>query len=170
MVAQAMAGPSGAACGCSNTSGGFKSVRSWQPQCACNCTVSLCHRALGCMATAPWITSRGYCAQTPFFLCDSGNATPLLSGCTVHAQGLKSSGGRFIWGWFCSGTQAIASCTSVWGCCGRYLLMIWLDRKTGPEVKQGLCHNRQTRCLLQQAQQVLLRGVGLSQHCSGGLL
>ena len=64
-----------------------------------------------------------------------------------------------------------AACTMALGLgCGRYFQMMWRDSNTGPEVNQGLCHNRQTRCLLQQAQHVLLRGVGLSQHCSGGLL
>ena len=48
LVTQAMAGPSAAVHGCSNTSGGFNDVRLGQPQCACNRTFVLCNRAFNC--------------------------------------------------------------------------------------------------------------------------
>jgi hypothetical protein len=38
--------------------------------------------------------------------------------------------------------MAMAPRTTVLGCCGRYLQMMWMDSKTGPEVNQGLYFNQ----------------------------
>ena len=48
---------------------------------------------------APWITSKGYCAQPPRFKSQGTQASPPSSMCMVHAQGVKSWGGRFIHGY-----------------------------------------------------------------------
>ena len=60
-----MAGPSGAVCGCSKTSVGFNSFWSWQPQCACHRTVSLCDRASRCTAGAAWTMCLGITLADP---------------------------------------------------------------------------------------------------------
>jgi hypothetical protein len=49
------------------------------------------------------ISDGGYCAQPPRFCLDGGKASPPSSGCTVHAQGIKSWVGGIIRVGFCLG-------------------------------------------------------------------
>ena len=56
------------------------------------------HRSKG---HGPWTTIGGYCAQPPRFRKHGTQASPPSSGCTVHAQGVKSWGVRFIGTEFC---------------------------------------------------------------------
>ena len=54
------------------------------------------------LATRHGPQSGGYCAQPPLLKNYGKQTSPLSSGCTIHAQGVKSWGGSFTWREFCS--------------------------------------------------------------------
>jgi hypothetical protein len=104
------------------------------------------------LTNPPRTMIRGVTAPNPHVPRATANGPPPpLSGCTVHAPGLKSWGGRFIWREFCLGTQAmdrLARCaanaprTTVRGCDRSGLKTIWHIRPcpdTTPNTKADIC-------------------------------